>query len=146
MPNGPGFHTALSKHTGFLLSRVGMIGQRRFSERLAEIGLNPRMWGALNILDHEGAITQHQLGKCAGIDPSSMVSTIDELEAKGLVERQRHPSDRRAHALHITATGRETLTQGRRLAGQAQEELLAELSSEEREELHRLLLKVAAGV
>jgi DNA-binding MarR family transcriptional regulator len=127
MPDAPGFHAALSKHTGFLLSRIGTIAQRRFAERLAEIGLNPRAWGALNILDHEGPIAQHALGKRAGIDPSSMVSTIDELEAKGLVERQPNPSDRRAHALHITAEGRETLARGRRLAGQAQGDLLGAL-------------------
>ncbi len=37
------------------------------------------------MLDHEGGdnVSQQQLGLAAGIDPSSMVSTIDELEAKG---------------------------------------------------------------
>ena len=55
-------------------------------------------------------MTQQQLGRAIGMDPSSMVSTIDELEAKGWVERRRHPTDRRAYALHITDAGRETLT------------------------------------
>ena len=50
-------------------------------------------------------MTQQQLGRAIGMDPSSMVSTIDELEAKGWVERRRHPTDRRAYALHITERG-----------------------------------------
>ena len=97
----------------------------------------------LNVLDAEGAITQHALGKLVGIDPSSMVSTIDELEAKGLVERRPHPTDRRAHALYITELGRRTLAQGRKLARTAQEELLAPLNAEEREQLHSMLLRLA---
>jgi DNA-binding MarR family transcriptional regulator len=139
----PKVHAALAKHTGFLLSRAGMIAQRRFAAQLESIGMNLRMWGALNVLDHEGEITQHALGVCVGADPSTVVATVDELEAKGLVERRRHPSDRRAHALHVTERGRETLAEGRRLAARAQQELLAPLDGEEREQLHGLLTKLA---
>jgi DNA-binding MarR family transcriptional regulator len=142
-PTGTALHAALARHTGYLISRVGMIAQREFAAKIATVGLTPRMWGALNVLDHEGAMTQQALGQCVGIDPSSMVATIDELEAIGLVERQRHPSDRRAHALHVTPQGREVLSRGRKLAAEAQEELLAGLGEEERAELHRLLLTIA---
>jgi DNA-binding MarR family transcriptional regulator len=131
------------RHTGYLISRMGMIAQKRFGERLESLGLNTRMWGVLNVLDAEGEMTQHALGKCVGIDPSSMVSTIDELEAQGLVERRRHPTDRRAHALHLTANGRQMLARGRELAAGAQEDLLAPLSEEERAQLHELLLRLA---
>jgi DNA-binding MarR family transcriptional regulator len=130
------------KHTGFLLARMGHVASKQFSGRLEKLGLTTRMWGALNVLAVEGALTQQALGKCTGIDPSSMVSTVDDLEAAGLVERRRHPSDRRAHAIHITERGRETLTRGRQLAQGAQEDLLAPLSSEERKQLHELLLRL----
>jgi DNA-binding MarR family transcriptional regulator len=131
------------RHTGFLISRMGMVAQKRFQERLDSLGLTTRMWGALNVLDHEGAVTQHALGKSIGMDPNSMVATIDELEARGLVERRRHPSDRRAHALHVTELGHTTLAQGRRLAKQAQDDLLAPLDADERKQLHDLLLRLA---
>lgn len=144
LPIGPpGMHEALMRHTGFLISRLGMVAQKQFGERLASLGLTIRMWGALNVLDAEGEITQHALCKCVGTDPSSMVSTIDELEAKGLVERRRNPHDRRAHALHVTDQGRKTLARGRLLARSAQDDLLAPLSREERDELHALLLRLA---
>jgi DNA-binding MarR family transcriptional regulator len=142
-PGPPGVHRALVKHTGFLLARMGHVAAKQFSARLEELGLTTRMWGALNVLDAEGAITQQTLGKCTGIDPSSMVSTIDDLEAAGLVERRQHPSDRRAHALHLTDEGRATLTRGRQLARQAQEDLLTPLSADERKQLHDLLLRLA---
>jgi DNA-binding MarR family transcriptional regulator len=148
MPDIPGpaaLHEALLHDTGFLISRMGLVAQKQFAERIAGVGLTPRGWGALNVLDNEGAITQHALCKCIGMDPSSMVSTIDELEAEGLVERRRNPQDRRAHALHVTANGRRTLTEGRELARRAQEELLAPLNREERAQLHELLLRLAQG-
>jgi DNA-binding MarR family transcriptional regulator len=121
---------------------MGHVAAKQFSTRLEKLGLTTRMWGALNVLAVEGALTQQALGKCTGIDPSSMVSTVDDLEAAGLVERRRHPSDRRAHAIHITEQGRETLTRGRQLARGAQEDLLAPLSPEERKQLHELLLRL----
>lgn len=130
------------KHTGFLLARMGHVAAKQFSGRMEELGLTTRMWGALNVLDAEGALTQQALGRCTGIDPSSMVSTVDDLEAAGLVERRRHPSDRRAHAIHITEQGREMLSRGRQLARKAQDDLLAPLSAVERKQLHELLLRL----
>ena len=47
----PGVHRALVKHTGFLLARMGHVAARRFSDRIAQLGLTTRMWGALNVLD-----------------------------------------------------------------------------------------------
>src|SRR5437764_6212681 len=142
-PSPPGLHAALIRHTGYLISRIGFFAQRQFSSRLESLGLTPRMWGALNVLDAEGMVSQHELGKSIGMDPSTMVATIDELESRGLVQRRRHPSDRRAHALHLTEEGRTTLKRGRQLAKQAQNELLAPLDAAERQTLHDLLLRVA---
>jgi DNA-binding MarR family transcriptional regulator len=144
-PGPPGVHDALTRYTGFLLSRMGMVAMKQFAATLEPLGLTTRLWGALNVLDAEGAITQHALGACVGIDPSSMVATVDELEAKGLVERRRHPTDRRAHALHITDHGRETLAKGRELARTAHEDLLAPLTPEERIQFHDLLLRLAVA-
>ena len=124
---------------------MGVIAQKRFSAKLEAVGLTPRMFGALNVLEAEGPVTQGALCKGIGMDPSSMVSTIDELEAKGLVERRPHPGDRRAHALHVTDAGRETLLRGRKVALAAQDELLAPLSDDEREQLRSLLLRIAVA-
>jgi DNA-binding MarR family transcriptional regulator len=144
---GPfGLHSALTRHTGFLINRIAVVARKQFAARLESLDLNLRMWGVLNVLDVEGAITQQSLGRSVGIDPSSMVATIDELESRGLVERRRHPSDRRAHALYLTEAGTDTLADGRALARQAQDELLAPLDAKERKQLHELLLRVAMAV
>lgn len=136
---------SLRGYTGLLISRTGVIAQKRFSAKLEAVGLTPRMWGALNVLEAEGPVTQGALCKGIGMDPSSMVSTIDELEAKGFVKRRPHPGDRRAHALHVTDSGRETLLRGRKVALAVQDELLAPLSTDEREQLRSLLLRIAVA-
>ncbi|MDQ6745062.1 MAG: MarR family winged helix-turn-helix transcriptional regulator [Actinomycetota bacterium] len=141
----PGFHPALITQTGFLLSRLGLLARNRFGERIQALGLTARMWGALNVLAAEGPLTQLALGHSIGMDPSSMVSTLDELEAKGMVQRHPHPSDRRAHAVHLTPGGEAVLGRGRAVAREAQEELLAPLDAQERRQLHALLLRLAQG-
>lgn len=139
----PGMHHALTRHTGFLLARIGLHARKQFGERLDQLGLTTRAWGALNVLAAEGPLTQLALGQAVAMDPSSMVGVLDDLEARGYVERRRDPRDRRAHALHVTAAGQAVLGRGRRLAREAQEELLAPLDPEEREQLHALLLRLA---
>ncbi len=138
-------HEELAKHTGFLLSRTGLLAQKRFAEQMEALELTPRMWGTLTVLCAEGSVTQQSLCQSLGIDPSSMVATLDELEAKGLVERRRNPADRRAHALHLTARGRQEVTRGRRLIRRAEDDLLSPLAPSQRKQLHELLLRVAAG-
>jgi DNA-binding MarR family transcriptional regulator len=136
-------HTALSRNTGYLISRVGAFAQKRFAQRMATLDLTTRMWGVLNVLDAEQPITQQALGKAVEADPSTMVATIDQLERAGLVERRPHPTDRRANALHMTPAGERRLREGRRLAREAQEELLGPLNEDERRQLHELLFKLA---
>lgn len=134
-----------SRYTGYLIGRLGLFAARRFDAQMASVGLTRRQWAVLNALDSEGPATQQHVGRAISIDPSTMVATIDELEQEGLVERQPHPTDRRAHAVHLTAHGREILATARQLAGEEQRELMAPLSNAERATLHELLLKVAQG-
>jgi DNA-binding MarR family transcriptional regulator len=139
-------HAALSRNTGYLVSRVGLFAQKRFAQRMATLGLTTRMWGVLNVLEAEQPITQQALGKAIEADPSTMVALIDQLEREGLVERRPHPTDRRAHALHMTPAGERRLRAGRKLAREAQEELLGVLNGDERRQLHELLFKLAQAV
>lgn len=54
----------------------------------------------------EGPLSQQALGQRMGVDRSTIVTLVDDLEAAGLVERRRNPADRRAYALQATAAGR----------------------------------------
>jgi DNA-binding MarR family transcriptional regulator len=86
----------------------------------------------------EGAI-QQQLSSDMGIDPSAMVTLIDELEGAGLAERRRRQGDRRAWEVAITAKGRRTLERARDLANQVEDDVLGGLNGTERRQLLSLL-------
>jgi len=133
----------LGRFPGYLMVRLGQRSSKRFAELLAPVGIHPRQFGVMNIVAARPGITQNELRDSTGIDPSSMVGVIDELEERGLAERRPHPSDRRARAIYLTDTGQETLGQARKIAMELQRDFFAALSEEEQETLTQLLRKVA---
>ena len=80
-----------------------------------------------------------------GIDPSTMVSLIDDLERAGLAERRPHPTDRRARAVAITPKGRRLLDRARRMAAQVDSEVLRGLTAAERRDLMTLLRRALSA-
>lgn len=60
---------------------------------------------SLTWLRSDGPITQRDLADHAHTDPMMTSQVLRALEAKGLVERKSHPSDRRARALSVTPEG-----------------------------------------
>lgn len=133
----------LASATGFLLSWNGRRAATEFTKALEPLGLRPPQFGLLTLIEVNPGKTQQELVTDSMIDPSSMVAAIDELEELGLAERRRHASDRRKHAVHLTAKGKRTLSRARRAASGMTEELLAPLSERERETLRQLLRKLA---
>lgn len=129
---------------GYLLARLGDASRRRFHAALEPEGLHPRHFGVMTMVAASPGVSQQQLHEQTGIDPSSMVTVIDELEAMGLAERRPHAEDRRIRAIHLTEVGEQTLLRVGELAGRLQAELFSPLTSEERLTLHALLRKLAA--
>jgi DNA-binding MarR family transcriptional regulator len=130
--------------TGFLLASLGAHSAARYAGRIEPLGLTPPHVGLLRAIAIGPGRSQQAIADEFGIVPSRMVAFIDELEEMGLVERRRHPGDRRVHLLHLTAEGGRLM---RRLAtvGRASEEsLLRSLSAAEREVLRDLLTRIAA--
>ena len=132
----------------FLLAALGAHAKVRFTELLAPLGLQPPHFGVLRrLFDSEGC-SQQAIADAMRLRRSVMVGLIDELESSGLVERRRHPADRRANALYLTDRGKQALLQADRLAEKLDEELLAPIPEQERAAFleHLRLLGKATGV
>ena len=95
----------LADHLGPLLGRAHEAHRRLSLAALAPFELTPKGFGALRVLTAEGPMSQRQLAQRQGIDRTTAVAVVDELERLEAVERRRDPADRRAHALHVTPTG-----------------------------------------
>jgi DNA-binding MarR family transcriptional regulator len=135
----PSTETEVAEFAGQLFFRLWRVSHTRVSEALGSIGLTPPLFALLNVLGaREGAI-QQELGSAMGIDPSTMVSLIDQLEAAELATRRPRPSDRRAREVAITPKGRRSLEQARALALQVEDDVLQGLSAAERRQLVDLM-------
>jgi DNA-binding MarR family transcriptional regulator len=78
-----------------------------------------------------------------GIHRNVMVGLVDDLENRGLVERRRHPADRRAYALHLTAAAHDLLSRAQRAADEQETHLLAAIDEADRTHLIALLQRLA---
>jgi DNA-binding MarR family transcriptional regulator len=52
-------------------------------------------------------MSMRELADALGIDPPNATVVVDDLEARGLVQRRPHPTDRRAKLVEATSEGRE---------------------------------------
>jgi DNA-binding MarR family transcriptional regulator len=135
---------ALAQYTGFLMNWVARRSRERFAAALeAEVGLHPREFGVLAVVERDPGITQQAIGEAAGVDPSTMVATLDSLEERGLAERRPHASDRRKRAVFLTEEGEEATRRAQRIGKQVGKETLGALSKDERRQLNALLRKLA---
>lgn len=127
----------------YLLVQLGFHAARRFGERLAPLGLEPRQFGMLTRLAANEGKSQQAIGELMGLNPTRMVFLVDELEKQGLVERRRNPADRRSYALYLTGQGREKLRDARQASAAHEREIGTSLTDAQRAELASLLRKVA---
>src|SRR5881394_2338417 len=122
----------------FVLKRLGFTAKIRSLEIYEQEGLNPYHYAILALLDEGLPETQAAIADSLGYDRGTLVGLLDELEERGLVERKRDPDDRRRHLVRLTSDGKRALTRLRTLAGGLEDEFLAPLDAEQREQLHAL--------
>ncbi len=132
---------SLINRPGALITIAARTGQELAKRRLNPIGLTVQMCGVMNLLG-EGPVSQQELGEQLGIDRTTVVELIDDLEKKGVVERRRNPADRRSYALHLTARGRTVQKRATKAFDAAVDEFFAPLTSAERKALADMLTRV----
>lgn len=144
-PSGPSPEAGVPfRSVGFTVSTIGYATARAFRAILAPLELEPREFALLRAVAASEGSSQQAIGERLQIPSSRMVAFVDALEARSLIERRHNPDDRRTRALHLTDAGRELLGRAFALAVGHEQNLCAELSEAEREQLLALLQRVAA--
>jgi DNA-binding MarR family transcriptional regulator len=93
----------------YLISRACLAITSRLKRELAESGVHrvrPSYLGVLLALWREDRLKAVDLGRRAGLEPSTMTSLLDRMEADELVVRTADPDDRRVQRIQLTAEGR----------------------------------------
>jgi DNA-binding MarR family transcriptional regulator len=145
MTDGAATGPAAHENAGFafLLVQLGTHAARRFGERLAPLGVQPRHVGMLTRLAANEGKAQQAIGELIGLNPTQMVFLVDELEDLGFVERRRNPADRRSNGLYLTEAGRDMLEKVQAAGRAHQAELGSSLSPDEQQQLATLLRRLA---
>jgi MarR family transcriptional regulator for hemolysin len=111
---------------------------------LAPLGLGQRGFCVLSsAIDAE--LTQTQLAGLIGMDKTTMVVTVDELERLGLAERVASPTDRRARVIRVTDAGRKRVAEGQAIVAAVQADVLDALPDAERDAFMSGLLQLVSG-
>jgi DNA-binding MarR family transcriptional regulator len=128
-----------------LLEHLARRMRTAMESELGGFDLRARHLIALTLLRELGESGQAELAETLRLDRTNLVGLLNELEAAELIERRRSPEDRRRHTVLLTPTGAERLDEVEGVLAGVEEEVLAALDSEQRDSLHLLLQRAAAG-
>ncbi|MEU1400770.1 MarR family transcriptional regulator [Streptomyces sp. NPDC005728] len=127
----------------WLLGRAAAHGRSLVADALATEGL--RMWHhvVLSAVRDLAPVAQADLGRSVGLDPKDLVGILNDLQSAGHVVRAPDPKDRRKNAVSLTDDGARLLTRCEKAAREANDELLAPLSTDERDQFMGLLIRIS---
>jgi MarR family transcriptional regulator, organic hydroperoxide resistance regulator len=132
-PSGPGLW--------FYNWNIWLEARRLLEKALAPLGLRPREYWLLHLAGC-GDFSQHRLAEKCGMDPSSLVAILDDLEQRGLVRRQRNPEDRRVQWVQRTEAGDQLFRRAQPRAQRAEEKQLSVLSAAHQRQLLAAMRKL----
>jgi DNA-binding MarR family transcriptional regulator len=119
-----------------------VLDNERRREVSAALGIS---FGRIRALRRIGRspMTMGELASALGVDAPNVTQVVDELEALGLVERQPHPTDRRAKLVATTPRGAKAVRKANAILSRPPDGL-ARLSDDELTVLVELLGKATA--
>ncbi|MCU1497634.1 MAG: MarR family transcriptional regulator [Acidimicrobiales bacterium] len=134
----------LDEQIGFLLRRAHQRHAAIFHEQMIE-GLTPTQFAALAKLQEVGPLSQNLLGRETAMDSATIKGVVTRLRARGLVDVQRDPGDRRRLNVVLTPDGKRLGARCTKVAARISEATLAPLDGADRAVLVELLGRIAGS-
>jgi DNA-binding MarR family transcriptional regulator len=141
-PGGVTRLTMLDSFVGYHLRRASSRFAGGFSDSVGPLGMRQVLFGILTVVHDNPGIRQGAAGEALSIQRANMVSLVNELVDRGLIERRVSEVDRRAFALALTPAGEVLVEQGLERIRANEGDLLRALSPAEREHLISLLSRI----
>jgi len=129
----------------YLIRRLQMISTAIVAEALEDEDMPVPQWAVLTMIENHPEIDQSRLAEVVAIDKTNTGRLVDQLEAKGLVERHASDSDRRVWMLRCTPLGNKTRKRLRPRALATQDKLLSCLAPADRERFIELMSLVVTA-
>jgi MarR family transcriptional regulator, transcriptional regulator for hemolysin len=135
---------SLSAELCWLLQRASHNLTTEMTAALEDLGISPRAHAVLTTA-MTGEHTQTEIARIVGLDKTTMVVTVDELEAAGLAERRPSSTDRRARVIAVTGAGKRSLKQADKVLDRVRDDVLGVLEPEELQVFLNALSQLACG-
>lgn len=132
----------IENSVGFLLAKAHQRLFASFRKALTPYGLTPPQFALLGFLWKQDGLSQIEISEKSEVDRTTIGGLVDRLENCGLVERRRHPDDRRAYLVHLTEAGRALEAELTPVALRAREKFTAALEPGDYEKLCEMLKKL----
>ena len=132
----------------YLVSRATLLVTTALRQELREAGVDyvrPAYLGVLLTLWREDGLKVVELGRRAGLEPSTMTGLLDRMERDGLLARASDPEDRRAHRIHLTDAGREAKSPVGRVMDRALGKILGGVRQSDLAQLKKTLRQMLAN-
>lgn len=124
--------SALDDDLNFLLARATAISLAASNRALRAYGLKARSYSVLALASADAPASQKEIADFLRLDPSQVVTLVDELESRALVERVPDPKDRRAKVIVATREGRKVARAATAATRKAEARLHSQLTPSER--------------
>ena len=105
---------------------------RLIRNQRADMSVTLTQISAMGTLHKRGPMSAGELAACERVQPPSMTKVLANLEERGLVKRDAHPSDKRQAILSVTEQGVALLESERRSRDAWLSQRLAQLTPDER--------------
>jgi DNA-binding MarR family transcriptional regulator len=129
----------LKSLAGYLIRQAQLWVFQDFNETLAPLDIRPVQYSILTVIRENPGLSQMALSQVLGIVRSGVVPLLDGLESRGLLKRTSHASDRRSHALRLTAEGGALLERADALVQQHEKRLIQKVGSRGHKQLIEIL-------
>ncbi|APX89456.1 hypothetical protein BV394_06780 [Brevirhabdus pacifica] len=132
----------LENSFGYLIRSTHRHFQNYLSLRIRPHGVTLGMWYFLRVLWEHNGLTQRQLSDQVGTMEPTTLEAIRAMEKRGLVRRERDPADGRKRLVFLTEEGEALRAVLLPIAREVVDEAAADFSTEEREQLRGLLMRM----
>ncbi|QIK77794.1 MarR family transcriptional regulator [Sphingomonas piscis] len=133
---------ALAPLVGYHLRRAWGAFSADFTAAMEGTGLRQVPFAVLSVVAANPGINQGAVGRILGIKRANMVSLINELVEKGVIDRAVDANDRRAFSLNATPQGNVLLAEAVGRIERHEQGMLADMTPAERSTLLDLLARI----
>jgi len=129
-----------------LLGQICRLEHARSHELFEELGLYRGQHRILRALWMQDGLTHTELSEYAHVKPATISTTIQRMEAAGLIERRQDTEDQRVSRVFLAETGRGLQEDVERMSDRIEEEVFTDFTAEERMLLRRFFIQMCENL